>query len=217
MKYFFVDYENVKLRGLNGIAKLSNIDCVRIYYSEDAETMTFGLNRRINESKAKFEYIKVKDRIKNAVDCKIIFDLRDYIKRDKASEYYIVANDRDYDGVVSEFKNKGVRICKISEICNHHCGNSNNIATKKKSTANTLSKQSNNKKIEKNNREQIVRSYFGRNLSKYAENKEWIIRVVLKSKSRQEINNELQKYYCNDSVKDILEKLKPLIKDLPGR
>ena len=47
MKIFYVDYENVKDSGLNGIAKLSSSDVVRIYYSEDANKITFGTHRRI--------------------------------------------------------------------------------------------------------------------------------------------------------------------------
>lgn len=69
IRYFFVDYENVNRGGLNGIVKLSGEDCVRIYYSETAETLTFGLHRRIIASRAHFDYIKVQMPIKNAVDC----------------------------------------------------------------------------------------------------------------------------------------------------
>ena len=40
-RYFFVDYENVNRDGMNGIVKLSDKDCVRVYYSDAAETLTF--------------------------------------------------------------------------------------------------------------------------------------------------------------------------------
>lgn len=48
-RYFFVDYENVNRDGMNGIVKLSDKDCVRVYYSDAAETLTFGLHRRIQD------------------------------------------------------------------------------------------------------------------------------------------------------------------------
>ena len=41
MKIFYIDFENVKDKGLNGIAKLHSEDVVRIYYSEDANKITF--------------------------------------------------------------------------------------------------------------------------------------------------------------------------------
>lgn len=45
MKVFYIDFENVKDSGLNGIAKLSSEDVVRIYYSEDANKISFGNGR----------------------------------------------------------------------------------------------------------------------------------------------------------------------------
>ena len=38
-RYFFVDYENVNRDGMNGIVKLSDKDCVRVYYSDAAELL----------------------------------------------------------------------------------------------------------------------------------------------------------------------------------
>jgi len=48
MNYFLIDYENVHVAGFEGITKLTDNDCVVIFYSENADTMTFGLHRRIN-------------------------------------------------------------------------------------------------------------------------------------------------------------------------
>lgn len=53
---------------------------MKIYYSNSAETLTFGLHRRINVSQAFFEYIKVQMPIKNAVDGKIYKQLKPLIK-----------------------------------------------------------------------------------------------------------------------------------------
>ena len=58
MNYYLVDYENVNVAGLNGVSKLIENDFVIIFYSENAETLTFGMHRRINESKADFFYIR---------------------------------------------------------------------------------------------------------------------------------------------------------------
>ena len=52
MNYFLVDYENVRVSGLDGLAKLTENDVVIIFYSVNADSLTFGLHRRINESKA---------------------------------------------------------------------------------------------------------------------------------------------------------------------
>ena len=52
MNYYLIDYENVKIDGLNGISKLAEEDVVCIFYSENTDSMIFGLHRRLNETKA---------------------------------------------------------------------------------------------------------------------------------------------------------------------
>jgi len=41
MNYFLVDYENVKTHGLDGISKLNDNDIVCIFYSDNADTLSF--------------------------------------------------------------------------------------------------------------------------------------------------------------------------------
>lgn len=65
-----------------------------------------------------------------------------------------------------------------------------------------------------------VRSFFGQHFSRkmYVEKKEKIIQIVLSATTRQQINNELMKLYRNgNQVKEMIEILQPLIKDLPGK
>lgn len=116
-RYFLVDYENVNREGLNGITKLSSEDCVRVYYSDSAETITFRLHRRINASKAHFDYIKVEIPIKNAVDCQILFDIRDLAKENKNAEYFIVSKDTDFDKAIDVFNAHNLKVKKVLEIC----------------------------------------------------------------------------------------------------
>lgn len=105
MKIFYIDFENVKDSGLNGIAKLNSEDIVRIYYSEDANKMTFGTHRRIIESSARFEYARMRKDlkgVKNALDIILMRDMSDRIVEEKSADFYIVSNDGDYDNYVEE-------------------------------------------------------------------------------------------------------------------
>lgn len=206
-RYFFVDYENVNRDGLNGITKLSEEDCVRIYYSESAETLTFGLHRRINASKAHFDYIKVQMPIKNAVDCQILFDIRDITKANRNAEYFIVSKDTDFDKAIEEFNAHNLKVKKVLEICKRD-------EPIKKEQPKKASAQS-----EKEKREAQVRSFFGQHFKKkeYKDHKEDIIQAVLKGETKQQINNKLMKFYPNETVSEIYKKLQPLIKDLPGK
>ena len=95
LRYFFVDYENVNKEGLNGIEELKKKDCVRIYYSDSAKAITFDLHLKINDSKARFKYYKIEMPIKNAIDCQILFDLKDLTMENKSAQYFIVSNDTD--------------------------------------------------------------------------------------------------------------------------
>ena len=87
-RYFYVDYENVGVNGLNGIAKLSETDNVFIYYSEEHSTMTIGTHRRINQSQANIQFVLINMPIKNAIDCKILFDIELLSKENKLSEFF---------------------------------------------------------------------------------------------------------------------------------
>lgn len=221
-RYFFVDYENVNREGLNGIKNLSREDCVRIYYSDSAETLTFGLHRRINASKAYFEYIKVQIPIKNAVDCQILFDVRDLAKEHRNTEYYIVSKDSDYDKAIEEFNEHNIKVKKVLEVCK--IDEPVQKEQVKKTEKNQVDKdkvqaKKSNTKVEDDKRESQVRSFFGQNLKKkvYVEHKEEIIAAILNSKSKQQVNNNLVKIYKNKTASEIYKKIKTLIKDLPGR
>lgn len=214
-RYFFVDYENVNRDGLNGITKLSEEDCVRIYYSTSAETLTFGLHRRINESRAHFDYIKVQMPIKNAVDCQILFDIRDITKRNRSAEYFIVSKDTDFDKAIVEFNALNLKVKKVLEICKRD-----------KPIINEVSKEVESKQIikrtiqdEREKRERQIRSFYGQHFKEkiYTDHKEDIIQAVLKGKTKQQVNNNLMKIYTNKTVSEIYKKLQPLIKDLPGK
>ena len=213
-RYFLVDYENVNRDGLNGVTKLNEEDCVRIYYSDAAATLTFGLHRRINSSKAHFEYIKVQIPIKNAVDCQILFDIRDLSKENRNAEYFIVSKDTDFNRAVEEFKFKKIRIKKVEEICKSSTEEKETIQSKPQN--NVFAKENPTKN---NKREAQVRSFFGRYFKdkQYVVQKENIIELLIKAESRQEINNGLQKYFVNGTVSSMLKILEPLIKDLPGK
>ncbi|MBQ3003628.1 MAG: hypothetical protein IJD82_07845, partial [Clostridia bacterium] len=47
MATYMIDYENVKTGGLNGISRLTEADRVIIFYSENANRITFDLHKRL--------------------------------------------------------------------------------------------------------------------------------------------------------------------------
>lgn len=211
-RYYFVDYENVKSEGLNGISSLTNDDTVKIYYSKDAQTLTFGLHRRIMSTDAYVEYRKIdnsiKASLKNALDVILLTELNELIKCEKNSEYFIISNDSDFDSFVLDKNKRNIAISKIPEICVRH----------KAQTIQNKAVSNNFECVDKKKKEQIFRSFFGKNMKRDYENwKEEIVEAYLESNSRQEINNRLQKTFTNDATSEILDKISDFTKDLPGR
>lgn len=75
MAYYLIDFENVKSRGMEGVELLAKEDTVCIFYSDNADSMTFDLHRKLNETKAQIIYHKVAVGTKNALD----FQLATYL------------------------------------------------------------------------------------------------------------------------------------------
>ena len=98
MHYYLIDYENVKTSGLDGITKLTEEDVVVIFYTDNANTLTFGLHRRLNESKAQIRFQKVAAGTKNALDFQMASYLGYAVHENLGKEvtYYLVSNDQGF-------------------------------------------------------------------------------------------------------------------------
>ena len=93
--------------------------------------------------------------------------------------------------------------------------------SEKKSAANNQKTEpkTNAKKKQPDKREQQIRCFFGQNFKeeKYKQKKEQIIQAVLSSKTKQQVNNALQKIFPNGEVSVIYKRLAPLLESLPGQ
>ena len=121
MNYFLIDYENVNVSGFDGLSSLTENDVVILFYSENANTLTFGLHKRINEAKANIEFQKVSVETKNALDFQLCSYLG-YLIHDKMSDesekndYYIVSNDQGYSILPDYWKRKGINVIIVSNL-----------------------------------------------------------------------------------------------------
>ena len=106
MAYYLVDYENVKADGMYGVDQLGKKDCVCIFYSENASTLTFGLHEKLNQTKGKIVLQKVEVGVKNALD----FQLSTYLgyliseNEGKNESYYIVSEEIPWKKTAEEGK-----------------------------------------------------------------------------------------------------------------
>ncbi len=191
MAYYLIDYENVKYHGLNGIGKLDENDNVCIFYSENADTLTFGLHRRLNESRANITYHRLEVGTKNALD----FQLSSYLgyliseNANAQHKYYIITKDTGFLVLVNYWKKKNVEI-DITMDCSG--------------------------KNEEEEKDQLLIEV--EHLLKCKSDATIVVRYIQNYKTKQGINNALNKHF-KDSKKtsEIYNAIRPLIADKKGK
>lgn len=120
MAYYLIDFENVKSRGMEGVELLSEEDTVCIFYSDNADSMTFDLHQKLNETKAEIMYHKVAVGTKNALDFQLATYLG-YLICEKQQEgihpnYFIVTKDNGFNSLLGYWKTQGVPVRIIHNL-----------------------------------------------------------------------------------------------------
>lgn len=110
MAVYMIDYENVKTGGLNGISRLTDTDRVIIFYSENANRLTFDLHQRLMASTAQIEYREVSVGGHNALDFQLVTYLGFLIAQNPNGQYLIISNDRGFEYVVNFWRKDGLSI-----------------------------------------------------------------------------------------------------------
>ena len=77
--------------------------------------MSFGLHRRICESKSEFIYRKIKDKSKNALDNELMREAENVIC-DKNADYYIISDDKGYSSFVKKKVVSGFKVDQYPTI-----------------------------------------------------------------------------------------------------
>lgn len=187
MGYYLVDYENVNKDGMNGISKLKETDTVCIFYSENADTLTFSLHKRINESKAQVSFVKVEARSKNALDFQLSTHLGYTIAGDKNDSYFIVSKDNGFGAVCAYWQKRGVEVSIVADL--------SGLNLKKES--------------------EMLQADVSRIISDQTK-VETVVAFIQKYKTKQGINNALCKEYGTNAGGEIYKNIKPLIKNKKG-
>ncbi|MST57155.1 PIN domain-containing protein [Waltera intestinalis] len=120
MAYYLIDFENVKSRGMEGVELLTEEDTVCIFYSDNADSMTFDLHRKLNETKANIIYHKVAVGTKNALDFQLATYLG-YLICGQQNEgihpnYFIVTKDNGFTSLMVYWKAQGVPVRIIRNL-----------------------------------------------------------------------------------------------------
>lgn len=97
MRVFLIDFENMRSEGLRGIDTLTPEDTVVIFYSNNADSLTFAAHAMIMSSKANVIYYKIKRGGKNALDFQLISCLGYMLAKEPDAEFYVISKDTGYD------------------------------------------------------------------------------------------------------------------------
>ncbi len=202
-KYYLIDYENVHKTGFNGLLNLTESDNVIIFYSGNADKITFNLHKEIVDSKADITYFEVRAGGKNALDFQLSTYLGYILGNKKKAKCYIVSNDKGFEFVRDFWKKQGIKIEIISNIEKN--SEAEPVLTVKTSVKFNINDFRTALKDIKLNNENInfIKNIVETNMNQTS---------LEIAKRKQNINSELCKKFGNSETKKIYEKLKPFLK-----
>lgn len=115
-RYYLIDYENVHHSGLSGIEKLTENDKLIIFYTTNAESLTFSLYEKLIQCKAEIQLHKVQCGGKNALDFQLATFLGYILGQDSNIDCHIISNDKGYEYIRSFWKERNIKIKISSDI-----------------------------------------------------------------------------------------------------
>ncbi|MCR5520584.1 MAG: hypothetical protein K6F44_01580 [Lachnospiraceae bacterium] len=101
MRFLFIDLENVRSNGLEGVLSLDAEDQVFIFYSENANNLTIPTLENINNSKATVKFINTNFVGSNAMDFQIVSLLGAMIERYKKGFFSIISHDNGFKSALT--------------------------------------------------------------------------------------------------------------------
>lgn len=116
MATFLIDYENVGVPGLDGLTKLIEKDIIYIFYSENADRLTFGLHKRLSESRAQINYMKIGIGSKNALDFQLASFLGYLVSQNPKETFYVVSKDKGFDCLSKFWSKKNTTVNNVISL-----------------------------------------------------------------------------------------------------
>ncbi|MCM1506224.1 MAG: PIN domain-containing protein [Ruminococcus flavefaciens] len=209
IRYYLIDYENVHQTGMNGIEKLTEKDRLVIFYTANAETLTFSLYEKLVQCKAEIQLYKVQCGAKNALDFQLATFLGYILGDNPDTDCHIISSDKGYEYVRSFWKEKNIKIKISSDI-------EGNVKQTENSPA-PVAKTVTPSPVSKSAETDFDKAVKPLNLSKSDKQKLSDIynkALLLKDnvKIRQQINNQIGKIFGSENQKKYYSAIKPLIK-----
>lgn len=193
MSTYLIDYENTKGAGLEGIEELTAEDTVYLFYSENANTLTFKMHDRISAAKARFHFVDVGVGSRNALDFQLSTWLGYLICKGLGHRqyFYIVSQDKGFGSVCRFWKERSVSVELVQDLSGRR--------------AEELKNQLQHQVFDVIHDQEVARK---------------IAAIILKYKTKQGINNALMREFPsqdNQRSSEYYKLIKPLLKDKKGK
>lgn len=213
IRYYLIDYENVHYSGLNGIEKLTENDRLIIFYTKNAETLSFTVYEKLVSCKAEIQLYRVQCGDKNALDFQLSSYIGYILGKNHDTECHIISNDKGYEYVINFWKEKNTGIIISSDIA----GNVKNLLPTVVKPAPIVVKTVSPAPVKKSTETDFDKAVKPLNLSK--SDKDALLKIYnysanIKNVSQRKINtnNAIVKYFGSDKAVKYYRAVKPLIK-----
>ena len=187
MTYYLIDYENTGENGLDGIENLDSRGRVIIFYSENADKMSFDLHQMLQECSASIEFKKITTGKKNALDFQLATYLGYLMAKAEGGNFYIVSKDLGYEVLLEFWKGRHLRLIEMISAG----------APKEEGKPGGL--------------EEKLQMAIPEEKDWKA-----ILEYITQCKTKQEVNNALVKNYGSEKAGKLYKKIKPLMKNKKG-
>ncbi len=199
MKYYLVDYENVKTDGLKDLTGVKATDVVILFYSDQCKNITLDIMDRMVQRNIQFSFCKVTTGVKNALDFQLASHLGYLIGKEQDAKYYIVSNDKGYDCLCEYWSKQNITVERITFKAKESQGKTTEKKTKKKS------------KVEESDMASLEEIT---NLLSDKDEPDVVLTIFNQYKTKQAICNGMSKHFKDSKrTSAIYKKLKPLLKE----
>jgi hypothetical protein len=193
MSIYLIDYENTKGAGLEGIEELTAEDTVYLFYSENANTLTFKMYDRISNAKARFQFIDVGVGTRNALDFQLTTWLGYLVCKGLGQKqyFYIVSQDKGFGSVCRFWKERSISVELVQDLSGRR-----------------------EEELKDQLQLQVMEVIKDQEVSRK------IAAIILKYKTKQGINNALMREFPsqdNQRSKEYYKLIKPMLKDKKGK
>lgn len=191
MKFYLVDYENTHESGLVGYDKLDSNAIVYIFISKNTKSLN---PKFLSNLSTTIKSIEVESNKKNALDSQLIFYAGKLAAENPGCEISVVSKDQGYDCLPKfVLKNSNAKFNRVLNLSGYNdCSQKNDL---KKRVAEALK----DIKYDKGNKDELI---------------DFIVDKIQTLKTKNAINNNLQKFLRNDVLlKSVYKAIKPLLKE----